>query len=251
MQYVGMEDGTVISGDRATEIRKFAHAIWVSFSKTGGPPSKWGQADIQIRQQYLYAMGSHFPELRLCDLEWKSEQIATDNYLSWYTNWLSKHDVQGPKQENDDVPSLQTKRSREASVKSAAKRTKLEEAAVSDDKGGNGKVEGVPTSTDRSASDIQMDASPTLDTDMLDAGITTNQSTYVSPVVPVNASYDDVPLITFQNMSNPSNPDPNIATNEPVTKDNTAASPTIEDLSKVPSITMNELIANSRTAEKF
>ncbi|KAF8808617.1 hypothetical protein BYT27DRAFT_6542306, partial [Phlegmacium glaucopus] len=40
MQYVEMEDSTIISGNRATEIRKFVHAIWVSFSKTGGPPSK-------------------------------------------------------------------------------------------------------------------------------------------------------------------------------------------------------------------
>jgi len=140
MQYVELEDGTIISGDRATEIRKFARAIWVSFSKAGTPPSKWGQADIQTRQQYLHAMGSHFTELRLCDLEWKAEQIATNNYPSWYTNWLSKRDVQDLKQENDDVPSLQTKRSRKASAKFAAKRTKLEGAVISDDKGENCKV---------------------------------------------------------------------------------------------------------------
>ena len=121
MQYVELEDGTIISGDRATEIRKFARAIWVSISKKGALPSKWGQADIQTRQHYLSSMGSRFSELRFCDLEWKSDQIATDNYPSWYTNWLSKGDTQKLKNENNDVLSLQTKRSRKASGKSAAK----------------------------------------------------------------------------------------------------------------------------------
>jgi hypothetical protein len=152
MKYVELEDGTVISGDRANEIRKFARAIWVSVSKTGTQPSKWGQADIQTRQQYLSAMGSRFPELRFCDLDWKIEQIATDNYPSWYANWLSNRDAQKVKKENGDVLSLQTKRSRKASEKFAAKRIKLGGAVVSDDQS----KEGVSTSADESASNVQV-----------------------------------------------------------------------------------------------
>jgi len=151
MQYVELEDGTVISGDRATEIRKFARAIWVSVAKTGAPPSKWGQADIQTRQRYLSSMGSRFQELRFCDLEWKVDQIATDNYPSWYTNWLSNREAQNVKKENGDVVSLQTKRSRKASEKFAAKRIKLGGAAgaacevLSDDQGPGGNSKGVST----------------------------------------------------------------------------------------------------------
>jgi hypothetical protein len=48
MQYVELKDGTAINGDRAGEIRKFACSIWVSFSKKGPPPPKWGQADIEM-----------------------------------------------------------------------------------------------------------------------------------------------------------------------------------------------------------
>jgi hypothetical protein len=158
MQYVELEDGTVISGDRATEIRKFARAIWVSVSKSGTPPSKWGQADIQTRQQYLSAMGTRFPELRYCDLEWKIDQIATDNYPSWYTNWLSKRDAQNMKKEDDDVLSLQTKRSRQkASEKVSAKRIKLGGAVISDasDQGGISK-ESVSTGADGSTSNVQV-----------------------------------------------------------------------------------------------
>jgi hypothetical protein len=161
MQYVQLEDGTVISGDRAAKIRTFARAIWVSISKTGAPPSKWGQADIQTRQQYLSTMGSRFPELRLCDLEWKIDQIATDNYPSWYTNWLSNQ--QNVKKENGDGLSLQSKRSRKASEKFAGKRIKLEGAVISDDQGGNSK-EGVSTGADGSASNVQVSLEVSLTT---------------------------------------------------------------------------------------
>jgi hypothetical protein len=43
MWYAELEDGTIIDGDRAGEIQKFARSIWVSFAKKGPPPPKWGQ----------------------------------------------------------------------------------------------------------------------------------------------------------------------------------------------------------------
>ena len=146
-------------------------------------------------------MGSRFPELRLCDLEWKIDQIATDNYPSWYTNWLSNQ--QNVKKENGDGLSLQSKRSRKASEKFAGKRIKLEGAVISDDQGGNSK-EGVSTGADGSASNVQvslevslttcyqshsqMDVSSTFDINIgvLDTGITAGPST----IIPVNVSND-------------------------------------------------------------
>jgi hypothetical protein len=102
-------------------------------------------------------MGSRFPELRYCNLEWKSDQIATDNYPSWYTNWLPKSDTQNLKNEKDDVLSLQTKRSRKASEKFAAKRVKLGDVITTDDQGGDSKPEdGVPTGADGSASNVKV-----------------------------------------------------------------------------------------------
>lgn len=100
MRYVELEDGKAIDGDRASEIRKFARAIWVSFGKRGLAPVKWGQADVESRKQYCQEMNSRFPELRFCDLDWKSEQIAIDNYPSWYTTWASK--LRQLKHENDE-----------------------------------------------------------------------------------------------------------------------------------------------------
>ena len=124
MRYVELEDGTVINGDRAGDIRKFARSIWVSFSKKGSPPSKWGQADIEMRKTYSREMGLRFPELTYCDLDWKAEQIAIDNYPSWYVNWLPKGESVQTKEE-DGKTGTHAKRSRKASTKITNKRTKV------------------------------------------------------------------------------------------------------------------------------
>lgn len=60
MHYVELEDGTVIDGDRAGEIHKFARSIWVFFSKKGSLPSKWGQADIDMWKIYCQETGHKF-----------------------------------------------------------------------------------------------------------------------------------------------------------------------------------------------
>lgn len=129
MCYVELEDGTVINGDRAAEIRKFARSIWVSFSKKGAPPSKWGQADIEMWKTYCREMGNQFPELTFCDLDWKADQIATDNYLSWYVNWHPKSETVQMKAEDREPGEngTNTKRSRKASTKTANKKMKTDD----------------------------------------------------------------------------------------------------------------------------
>ncbi|KAF8804530.1 hypothetical protein BYT27DRAFT_7030727, partial [Phlegmacium glaucopus] len=87
MQYVEFEDGQMISGDRASEIRQFAQSIWVFLANKGAPPATWGTADMETRKLYCQEMCLCFPELRLCDLDWKAKQIATDNYPSWHNTW--------------------------------------------------------------------------------------------------------------------------------------------------------------------
>ena len=107
MQFVEKENGTVIDGNRAAEVHKFAQSIWISISKRGPPPLKWGQADAETRRQYCDGMASHFPELRLCEHDWKAEQIARDNYPSWYVNRQAS-EVKQMKQEVEEPPSLET-----------------------------------------------------------------------------------------------------------------------------------------------
>lgn len=134
MQYVELEDGTAIDGDRASEIRKFARAIWVSLGKRGLAPAKWGQAVVETRKEYCHEMNLRFPELRFCDLDWKSDLVATDNYPSWYNTWSSK--LKEIKHENEEGiinKSAQSKRSRKPSTQSASKRKKVENQTDGDD----------------------------------------------------------------------------------------------------------------------
>ena len=79
-------------------------------------------------------MNSRFPELRFCDLDWKSEQIATDNYPSWYATWASKLKELKHENEEDIInKSAQSKRSRKASARAASKWKKVESQTDAND----------------------------------------------------------------------------------------------------------------------
>jgi hypothetical protein len=94
MCYVEDENGDVIDGHVATEIRRYARSIWVHISNNYGAPPKWGDADVKVSQTYRRLMYSRFSMLRLCELDWKVDLIATDNYPSWYS-WYAKKPTGG------------------------------------------------------------------------------------------------------------------------------------------------------------
>jgi len=103
MRYVENEEGIVADGHRCTEMCQYARSIWVHMANNGGPPTLWGKADVKLSQSYCHEMHQRFPELQLCDLDWKADQIATDNYPSWYKNWMeSMQRAGGMKQEQED-----------------------------------------------------------------------------------------------------------------------------------------------------
>jgi hypothetical protein len=132
MRYVEEQDGTVVDGHRATEMRRYARLIWVHMAKEGGPPPSWGKADVKLSQAYCREMCQRFPELKLCNLDWKADQIATDNYPSWYKNWLEHSQKVGMKQEqeehtlSDTGVALNQKRPHMQPPKHAAKKPKVD-----------------------------------------------------------------------------------------------------------------------------
>ena len=132
MRYVEFENGEMISGDRATEIRRFARSIWVLLGNKGSLPATWGAADIETRKLYSQEMCKRFPELKLCDLDWKAEQIATDNYPSWHNTWDSKTAHRDLKVERDNSlapgSGSHMKRVRGEPTTVHSKRTKLKDA---------------------------------------------------------------------------------------------------------------------------
>ena len=105
MGYVEKEDGEVVDGHVASGICKCARSIWVHIATTEtGPPAKWGDAGIKHNEAYHTQMYQRFPMLQLCESDWKVDQIATDNYPSWYSSWRKKISGATIKVEQDSVP---------------------------------------------------------------------------------------------------------------------------------------------------
>lgn len=133
MRYVEDELGNIVDGFVASEMRKFARSIWVHIAGSSGAPSKWGDAGVKVAQYYRQEMCARFPILRLCELDWKVDQIATDNYPSWYTTWSRKMEEKRANiKEEPDVQVLPTpgstlppKRLHDTSSNSAPKRMKI------------------------------------------------------------------------------------------------------------------------------
>ena len=84
--FIEDENGNAVDGHCVTAIRAHARAIWVSLGKLNLLPATWGKADSKAQQEYRQEMRAKFPELSLCDNNWKADQIATDTYPSWYKN---------------------------------------------------------------------------------------------------------------------------------------------------------------------
>lgn len=91
MKYIEFEDGTVVDGFRAAEIRRYARSLWVQMALDEMLPRTWSDADAKSLTTYNVSMAQHFPELGLCAADWKANLVATDNYPSWRHNWLKRN----------------------------------------------------------------------------------------------------------------------------------------------------------------
>ena len=98
MRYIQHANGDVIDGWRATEIRRYARSIFVGFAMDGKVFNSWVEgADVTSRNNYCRHMVARFPELGLCDLDWKSEQTASEIYSQWRTHWISRQETEKSK----------------------------------------------------------------------------------------------------------------------------------------------------------
>jgi len=120
LRYVEDVHGVIVDGFRASEMRKFARSIWNQLQGAGKAPRSWGKADLEVAAHYRREMRRRFPELGLCEFDWKSEQLATDNYPNWASN-----NLQGVKIESSD-PSLMHSKRRRDSVDRSSKKAKTE-----------------------------------------------------------------------------------------------------------------------------
>ena len=68
LRYVEDVHGVVVDGFRASEMRKFARAIWNQLRGAGKAPRSWGKADLDVATHYRREMRRRFPELGLWSL---------------------------------------------------------------------------------------------------------------------------------------------------------------------------------------
>jgi hypothetical protein len=81
MLYVETEDGESVNGDRASEMRQHARHIW---DKQVDQSTSWKLVGMPVKVDFYKKIAEWFPELRLCQSDWKADQIAKEFYLGWY-----------------------------------------------------------------------------------------------------------------------------------------------------------------------
>ena len=106
MRYIQHENGDVIDGWRATDIRRFARSIFVGFALQGKVFQSWVEGvDAASRLSYYRDMVARYPEVGLCELDWKREQIASKIYSQWRSHWINK--VEAEKTKGKSLPKRQ------------------------------------------------------------------------------------------------------------------------------------------------
>jgi hypothetical protein len=103
MKYIELEDGTVIDGYRAAEIRRYARSLWVQMALDDKLPATWSDGDATSLATYNESMAKRFVELRFCAADWKASLVAIDNYPSWRHNWLKKKAKEGKRPADSHV----------------------------------------------------------------------------------------------------------------------------------------------------
>ena len=84
MLYIEDANGVPVDGNIAGDIREFARSIWRSLYERGMAPTTWGNARMEVHEEYFREMETEYPVLRLCSHHWKANAIATAIYSQWY-----------------------------------------------------------------------------------------------------------------------------------------------------------------------
>ncbi|KAH9918104.1 hypothetical protein B0H21DRAFT_847417 [Amylocystis lapponica] len=92
-RYLEDDQGQTLSRVRVDRMRDHARAIWNHFAVSGRAPATWSQAPLDVRNEFRTEMVSRFPELRLCEDDWKTDYLATKNYPNWHKRRYPKTTV--------------------------------------------------------------------------------------------------------------------------------------------------------------
>ncbi|KAF7357949.1 hypothetical protein MVEN_00841500 [Mycena venus] len=87
--FIEDENGDSIPGKRAKAARDQARKIWKYLDHLGRLPECWNDADALVSSYYTGEMRRFFPELQLCERDYKAHRIAT----LIFPNFIKRRDV--------------------------------------------------------------------------------------------------------------------------------------------------------------
>ena len=91
MRFVVYSDGQVINKVWVDAICWDFHIAWKQLLLQNIAPIKQGNALAPTHNLLVRQLHIKYPELQLCQDNWKIKHIATNNYHKWYNNYVKKH----------------------------------------------------------------------------------------------------------------------------------------------------------------
>lgn len=85
--FVQREDGSTVEGSVLKQARAHARKIFIYLHSRDLAPPRWNDASSLARSYYASEMRFVFPELGLCEHDYKSHRIATMIYPGWYATY--------------------------------------------------------------------------------------------------------------------------------------------------------------------
>ena len=84
--YMEDENGVDLPESTKEAVREEARNFFQLLLENNRAPAVWGDAAINIKNEYLYCMETQYPFLRFCQDHWKAKQVATNSYSQWQSN---------------------------------------------------------------------------------------------------------------------------------------------------------------------
>ncbi|KAJ6537637.1 hypothetical protein B0H19DRAFT_1180537 [Mycena capillaripes] len=89
--FVQRQDGSIVEGSVLKKARAHARKIFIYLHSCSLAPPCWNDASSLARSYYASEMRFLFPELRLCEHDYKSHRIATSIYPGWYSSYTNSN----------------------------------------------------------------------------------------------------------------------------------------------------------------
>ena len=88
--YMEDENGKEVPASTKDSVRRTARGFFELLLENGRAPSQWGNAPLDVQNEYLHIMESAHPFLCLCQDHWKATKVATNSYSQWLYNALRR-----------------------------------------------------------------------------------------------------------------------------------------------------------------